>query len=169
MFSRVVDISGPEATKPVLPLTADSGRDIDDRDIAERKAFLAVDPEECVRLGSLHALIEPAKNAFTEAFYGHILSFEPMRRLMPDDQSLGRLRASRLEYFSRLASPGGVSNPTHDDRQTTGHEADILTALSRLFRLDDYRILRWQRPYGQDVDDYRLHYAGTGNPVHARH
>lgn len=220
MCSRVVYISGPKATEPVLPLSADAGRDIDDRDIAKRKACLELGQEESVRLGSLHALIETAKNAFTEAFHTYIPS---LRRLVPGATSLNWLRASLLKYFSRLISPGLNSIPSHNDRQTAGHEVNILAALSRLIRRDDYLILRAgsgreglalqaanrqvttstetagtatseaplvlliamigtfmatspcraherkQRPYGQDVDDGRLRYAGTGNPDHARH
>ena len=81
---------------------ADAAPIQDDREIAERKAFLELEPQDCVRLRSLNALIEPAGEAFTEAFYSHILSFESMRRLLPDEQSLAHLRLAQAEYFSQL-------------------------------------------------------------------
>lgn len=105
MRSRVVSISAARATKLAPTSTsADAGRDFDERDIVERKAFLELCAADSERLSSLHVLLEPAKNAFTEAFYSHILGFEPMRRLMPDDQSLARLRESQSAYFSRLTA-----------------------------------------------------------------
>jgi hypothetical protein len=131
MGSRVVSISGPEITKPVLPVSTDVGRDFDDRDIAERKTFLELGPEDSERLGRLHALIEPDKNAFAGAFHTHILRLDPLRRLVPDVSSLDHLRAAQSEYFSRLTSPGVVSTPFHDDRQMAGHAVDWRASGSR--------------------------------------
>ncbi|KAF0103832.1 MAG: PAS/PAC sensor-containing diguanylate cyclase/phosphodiesterase [bacterium] len=76
----------------------------DAEEVAERKAFLEFGPRDGERLLALHERIEPARGAFTESFYSHILTFEPMRRLMPDDQSLRRLRGAQSAYFSQLTA-----------------------------------------------------------------
>ncbi|HRH80051.1 MAG TPA: EAL domain-containing protein [Thiobacillaceae bacterium] len=121
MSSRVVSISAARATKPAPTYTpGDAGCDIDERDIVERKAFLELGAADIERLGRLHSLLEPAKNAFTEAFYSHILGFEPMRRLMPDDQSLARLREAQSAYFSRLTA-GDYGDDYVTNRLRVGH------------------------------------------------
>jgi len=76
----------------------------DAQEIAERKAFLELAEQDCNRLSHLHNLIEPAGQAFTESFYSHILGFEAMRRLIPDQQSLGHLRSAQSAYFSELTA-----------------------------------------------------------------
>jgi hypothetical protein len=68
------------------PPSEDDGRGLDLHDIAERKAFLDLDAGDCERLTRLHALIEAEKTSFSEAFYDHLLRFEPLRRMMPDDR-----------------------------------------------------------------------------------
>ena len=73
-------------------------------EILERKAFLEFGPQDGERLLALHERIEPARGAFTESFYSHLLTFEPMRRLMPDAQTLERLRSSQSAYFSQLTA-----------------------------------------------------------------
>ncbi len=81
---------------------ADPG--IDAVDIAERKAFLEFGEQDRQRLRHLHDLIGPAGTAFSEAFYGHILSFEPLRRLLPDQQALTDLHKSQSAYFRGLTA-----------------------------------------------------------------
>jgi diguanylate cyclase (GGDEF)-like protein/PAS domain S-box-containing protein len=121
MNSSVASFATPGATNPASTATsANDNWDIDGSDIAERKAFLELGAGDSERLGSLHALIEPAKNAFTEAFYGHILSFEPMRRLMPDDPSLAPLREAQSAYFSRLTA-GDYGDEYVANRLRVGH------------------------------------------------
>jgi len=81
---------------------AASDRGIDQGDIAERKAFLEFDAADGARLHALHDGLESVRHAFTQAFYDHLLGFEPTRRLMPDAGSLERLHRSQSDYFSRL-------------------------------------------------------------------
>jgi diguanylate cyclase (GGDEF)-like protein/PAS domain S-box-containing protein len=76
----------------------------DAEEVAERQAFLEFGPRDAERLSALHARIAPSGAAFSESFYSHLLAFEPMRRLMPDAQSLQRLRGIQSVYFSQLTA-----------------------------------------------------------------
>jgi diguanylate cyclase (GGDEF)-like protein/PAS domain S-box-containing protein len=102
MERQRVGTSAPEFSQ--TPISENGGRSLGSHDIAERKAFLDLGAGDCERLTRLHALIEAEKTSFSEAFYDHLLSFEPLRRMMPDDQSLAKLRESQSAYFSRLTS-----------------------------------------------------------------
>jgi diguanylate cyclase (GGDEF)-like protein/PAS domain S-box-containing protein len=80
------------------------GPDFDARDIAERKIFLEFDQADDERLRNLRDLIAPAVERFSRAFHDHFLGFEPLRRLLPDQDTLDRLRGAQSEYFSRLTA-----------------------------------------------------------------
>jgi len=158
MGNRVASISIPGATKPALAAaSANASREIDEQDIAKRKTFLELGAGGSERLGSLHALIEPAKNAFTEAFYTHILSFEPMRRLMPDDQSLAQLREAQSAYFSRLMyDPEEASTLLGELNRLGFHLAvdDLGTGYSSLAYLKRFPLhaLKIDRSFVQDIE-----------------
>ena len=83
---------------------AASSQNFDAREIAERKAFLEFTQADSDRLGSLHNKLEPAGYAFAASFYSHLLSFEPLSHLLPDEQSLEQLTRAQTDYFSRLTS-----------------------------------------------------------------
>ena len=76
----------------------------DAREIAERKAFLEFSELDSDRLRHLHELIGPMGMAFSEVFYSHLLSFEPMRRLIPDQQAMDSLHGAQSAYFSGLTA-----------------------------------------------------------------
>lgn len=97
-FSRHVD----RRMKP--PPIANSDPGFDAREISERKDFLEFTQADCDRLSRLHNQLEPAGNAFSAAFYTHLLDFAPLRNLLPDEQSLDRLRRSQSAYFSGLTA-----------------------------------------------------------------
>lgn len=72
------------------------------QEIAERKHFLEFTQEDTDRLSHLHNHLEPAGYAFAASFYSHLLSFKPLSHLLPDAQSLDRLKDQQTAYFSRL-------------------------------------------------------------------
>lgn len=76
----------------------------DAAEVAERKAFLEFGAPDGERLIALHEHIKPAGDTFSDAFYRHILTFEPMRRLMPDEHALRHLRGAQTAYFSQLTA-----------------------------------------------------------------
>jgi diguanylate cyclase (GGDEF)-like protein/PAS domain S-box-containing protein len=77
---------------------------VDAREIAERKDFLEFTQADADRLHNLHNELESAAYAFAASFYAHLLNFAPLRRLLPDEQSLVHLRRTQSEYFSRLTA-----------------------------------------------------------------
>ncbi|MDD5388599.1 MAG: PAS domain S-box protein [Gallionellaceae bacterium] len=92
--------------KPSSPASGEAAATpcFDAREIAERKAFLEFTSRDCDRLRQLHDSVGPAGMAFSEAFYSHLLSFEPMRRLIPDQRALDSLHEAQSEYFSGLTA-----------------------------------------------------------------
>ncbi len=95
--TQQVSASPPDRPRPAVPA-------IDAGDIAERKAFLEFSEQDMARLRHLHDVSGSAGTAFSEAFYGHILSFEPMRRLLPDQQALTGLHQAQSAYFAGLTA-----------------------------------------------------------------
>ncbi len=95
------------------------GNIFDAEDIAERKAFLEFSQDDAARLLQLHDHLEEVGAAFTESFYAHLLSFPPMRRLLPDVQSLEQLRHAQTEYFNGLTA-GHYGDGYVDNRKRVG-------------------------------------------------
>jgi PAS domain-containing protein len=91
--------------RPLHPSpVAASSQSFDAREIAERKHFLEFTQADSDRLSRLHTQLEPAGYAFAASFYSHLLSFEPLRHLLPDEQSLENLTNAQTSYFSRLTA-----------------------------------------------------------------
>lgn len=92
---------------------------IDAQEISERKKFLEFTQADSDRLSNLHNQLEPAGYAFAASFYSHLLSFEPLRHLLPDEQSIDQLRRSQTVYFSRLTA-GEYGDDYVANRQLVG-------------------------------------------------
>ncbi len=93
------------AAAPGKPARTDEvGLSFDAHDIAERKAFLELTQQDASRLAELHAGLAPVGDAFTTAFYRHLLSFEGLRSLLADEQSLAQLKRAQSEYFCSLTA-----------------------------------------------------------------
>lgn len=92
---------------------------VDADEIAERKNFLEFTQADSDRLSHLHQQLEPAGYAFAESFYAHFLNFAPLRKMLPDAQSLDNLRDSQTEYFSRLTE-GNYGDDYVINRQLVG-------------------------------------------------
>jgi diguanylate cyclase (GGDEF)-like protein/PAS domain S-box-containing protein len=71
-------------------------------EVAERQAFLELGAQDCQRLSAIHGQMEPFGSEFAGAFYSHLLSFPALRQMLPDEQSLERLKRAQSDYFSRL-------------------------------------------------------------------
>jgi len=107
--------------KPAHPLQPPgiASQSFDANDIAERKAFLEFTPQDAARLADLHAGLKPVGDAFTAAFYDHLLSFEPLRGLLPDTQALDQLKRAQSEYFHQLTA-GDYGDGYVDNRLRVG-------------------------------------------------
>lgn len=75
-------------------------------EIEERKEFLELSDGDVGVLRELHACLERvgARHQFTASFYEHILSFPPLRELIPDSAALDRLAGMQNRYFDRLTA-----------------------------------------------------------------
>ncbi|HUX63706.1 EAL domain-containing protein [Sulfuricella sp.] len=77
---------------------------IDDVAVARRKAFLEFTDDDVARLRTLHEALQTQAPDFVNAFYTHLLVFEETRALLPDAQTLERLKCSQAAYFSGLTA-----------------------------------------------------------------
>ncbi len=69
-----------------------------------RKEFLNLTAKDERILQGLHAALGEGAPGFVEGFYRHLLSFEEMRALIPDDDSLARLQRLQTRYFHTLTA-----------------------------------------------------------------
>ena len=71
--------------------------------IAQRLAFLGIGPSDFERLVRLKPYLERQADACVDAFYRHLIAFEPTRRLLRDPVVRERLLAKQREYLLSLA------------------------------------------------------------------
>lgn len=74
--------------------------------IAQRKSFLEFSQADEDSLAELHAQMESLHldHALTDLFYGHLLAFPELKKFIPDDDALQRLKGSQARYFRRLTA-----------------------------------------------------------------
>ncbi|MBW8307463.1 MAG: EAL domain-containing protein [Thiobacillus sp.] len=75
---------------------------LDDAAIVRRKAFLEFTDDDVARLRTLHEALQTQAPDFADAFYTHLLAFEETRALLPDAQTLKRLKRTQAAYFDSL-------------------------------------------------------------------
>ncbi len=71
----------------------------------QRLAFLGYDEEDRKLLSALAPALEENSERFVAAFYRHLLSFEPMRKLLADPEAKDRLLDKQTWYLQSLAGP----------------------------------------------------------------
>ncbi|MCA9509556.1 MAG: protoglobin domain-containing protein [Myxococcota bacterium] len=74
-------------------------------DIATRIDFLGIDEDELAELAALEPAFAASADAFTAAFYQHLLSFDAPRGLLGDPDVRDRLLESQKQYFVSLCGP----------------------------------------------------------------
>lgn len=77
---------------------------LDDAAIVRRKAFLEFTDDDVARLRTLHEALRTLAPDFANAFYTHLLAFEETRALLPDAQTLERLKRTQAAYFDSLTA-----------------------------------------------------------------
>lgn len=75
---------------------------LDQEEIAQREAFLEITPADIALLKQIHERLEQESYSFADSFYSHLLEFPQLRTLLPDVETINRLRASQSAYFSKL-------------------------------------------------------------------
>ncbi len=76
---------------------------LDAEEIRRRKDFLEFGDTDIRRLMEMRPLLQAVRDHFADGFYDHLLHFPETAALLPDDQTLARLRQSQAAYFSSLA------------------------------------------------------------------
>ncbi len=75
-----------------------------DRDEVEaRKAYLELGDEDVAALRDVHELLECHRDAFSDRFYAHLMSFPKLRGMLGDGAE-ARLRHVQASYFSSLTA-----------------------------------------------------------------
>ncbi|WP_195763949.1 putative bifunctional diguanylate cyclase/phosphodiesterase [Pseudoduganella rivuli] len=71
-------------------------------EIAERLAYLDIQPSDLSALRELRPLIKPHLDAVIEAFYSHLYQFPQLRAMLADAHVAQRLHLAHVTYFDRL-------------------------------------------------------------------
>ncbi len=77
---------------------------LDHDEIAARKEFLQLGEADLQVLRDVHARLHNARDAFSDGFYRHLLSFSQLRALVGDAATEARLRHAQSGYFSSLTA-----------------------------------------------------------------
>ena len=79
---------------------------ISSEDIAQRMEFLEFTQTDIDNLCKIHSLIESlhTEDVFSGLFYRHLLAFPELRKFIPDEATLNRLKAIQSQYFRRLTA-----------------------------------------------------------------
>ncbi|MGZ4953859.1 MAG: sensor histidine kinase [Methylobacter sp.] len=75
---------------------------MNDREIAERLAFLQLSPHDIDLLKTLHSSLEGRHAAFIDDFYIQLQNFDTTRNLLTDPVLVERLKLKQEAYFDRL-------------------------------------------------------------------
>jgi methyl-accepting chemotaxis protein len=90
------------AHKPRMSLR--DKRRIDDREMALRKAWLEIGPEDEQHLVALQELARAQSDAVVDGLYRHFLSFDEPKRILADEARVQRLKQTQKEYFLELTA-----------------------------------------------------------------
>jgi rsbT co-antagonist protein RsbR len=77
---------------------------LDEAEIASRRAFFSLTDEDLARLASLRPLAEKITDAIVEDFYALLLSHHETRKFFPDDATIRRVKRAQRDYFIGLFS-----------------------------------------------------------------
>ena len=72
------------------------------KDFQRRKDFLSFTDQDEEALRALQACLGPQAAGFVDSFYDHLLSFPETRAMIPDEETLQRLKRAQKHYFERL-------------------------------------------------------------------
>jgi signal transduction histidine kinase len=75
------------------------------QDLRQRLAFLDFTDADRANLAELGEVLEKHADSFISAFYRHLLSFEPTRRLLADPEVKDRVIAKQRDYLLSLGTP----------------------------------------------------------------
>ena len=126
---------------------------LDEAEIASRRAFFALTDEDLARLASLRPLAEKILDAIVEDFYGLLLSHPETRKFFPDEATVRRVKRTQREYFMGLFA-GRCDIAYVEDRLRVGavHERIGMPPKWYLGAYRQYLQLIHQRFYAEITD-----------------
>ncbi|WP_447976920.1 protoglobin domain-containing protein [Candidatus Nitrospira bockiana] len=77
-------------------------QEISSTEIARRRTFLNLGPDDEVHLAAIHAVIEDNLDNLIEELYRHLARFDELRPFLGDAESLARLKSSQRRYLLSL-------------------------------------------------------------------
>ena len=91
-------------------------------DIAQRKRFLEFGDADIEMLREIHSYLEDKSidEFFIDSFYQHLYSFPALKKLLPDESTITRLKAVQRQYFMRLTA-GEYGDDYVSDRLRVGY------------------------------------------------
>jgi diguanylate cyclase (GGDEF)-like protein len=109
-------------TESPLPESIVLQMGITPNEIERRKLFLDFTANDIAQLADLHHYIESrnTETAFSNEFYRHLLSFHELAGLLPDENTVNRLKTLQTAYFKRLTA-GNYGREYVLDRIKVGH------------------------------------------------
>ena len=75
---------------------------LDQAEIASRRAFFSLTEEDLARLASLRPLAERVTDAIVEEFYALLLSHQETQKFFPNEATIRRVKRTQREYFLGL-------------------------------------------------------------------
>jgi diguanylate cyclase (GGDEF)-like protein/PAS domain S-box-containing protein len=75
---------------------------LDQQEVAARKAFLELGEDDLALMAGIRELVATDGDAFSDRFYEHVLGFDALRALVPDEGTATRLHHSMSAYFASL-------------------------------------------------------------------
>lgn len=92
------------------------------QEIARRKEFLELTQSDSDVLREVHAYVKDlhVDDLFADLFYRHLRAFPELRRFIPDEETLDRLKGVQARYFKRLTA-GDYGKDYVDDRLRVGY------------------------------------------------
>jgi hypothetical protein len=73
-------------------------------ELAQRKAFLEFSQADADLLRAIHTPLAQRHHVFADRFYDYLLTFPPLRKLLPNADAISRLRQAHDRYFSQLTA-----------------------------------------------------------------
>lgn len=106
--------------------------DYDEKERAERKAFLQLTDAEIALLKELGPVIAPHADQVAHAFYDHLLKFEETRGILSDESLRTRLIGVQKAYLERLFS-GDYGADYYESRLRIGFAHDRINLLPKWY------------------------------------
>jgi len=104
----------------------------DDRERAEREAYLQLTKEDFAILASLRPVIEPHADSLVQSFYAHLIEFEETRKILANEDLRDRLVSAQRAYLLSLF--GGDYGPDYyESRLRIGFSHDRIQLLPKWY------------------------------------